>query len=251
MLKTLTLNLRHNEDNWDMRLLLIAELLQDQQPDIIAFQEVWLPISQADFLAALMNRMNPAHQPYAVSTAAKTVEKSQEGIALLSRLEITDHATIALPEGGRVAQRIAVQRHGKTLHIANTHLHHRPIEDESTRLPQMKCLLEWMFAHSEGPWLLLGDMNAQPESDTLKLALEKFKSAHHEMNGLHPTTFPTPMAAKRYPADLALTLDYVLYQPAHFAVKKARVIGEHAHPDQASVYPSDHFGLMAEFELAD
>ncbi len=94
--KLLTLNLRHDADRWPERRPLLAAALAAHAADVIAFQEVALPIRQADLIAADLAALG---QPaYTVHIASKWgAESSREGIALLSRLPVVEVDTSSCP----------------------------------------------------------------------------------------------------------------------------------------------------------
>jgi endonuclease/exonuclease/phosphatase family metal-dependent hydrolase len=246
-MKIATLNLRHNEDRWEERFLLVIATLHRQQADVIGLQEVWLEFQQAHLIADALNQRTPA-QPYQVLVEPKWGPEPVEGIAILSRLPVLEHERLELPEGQRVAQRVAVAVDGQQVHVANTHLHHRPMQDESIRQPQMRTLLDWMFSRSPSRWLLTGDMNALPHSSTIAAAGERLQSAYFHVHAEHPLTFPTPLVAAQHP-DFAACIDYVFFDPATLRVHAAEVIASETHPDDPTLCPSDHFGLAAEIEV--
>jgi endonuclease/exonuclease/phosphatase family metal-dependent hydrolase len=215
---------------------------------VVGLQEVWLPIRQADMIADALNAQMP-NRPYSVWIEPKWGSESAEGVAILSRLPVLEHERLELPEGERVAQRIAVEVEARRVNIANTHLHHRPMEDESIRLPQMRALLDWMFSRDSQHWILTGDMNALPDSTTIATANERLRSAYFDRHGDHPVTFPTPLvAAPRL--GVAICIDHIFYDPATLRVTDARVIAQETHPDDPTLCPSDHFGLAADIVLA-
>ncbi len=51
MLKLVTLNLYHDRHRWEERFPLIVDMLRAEQPDVIALQEVHLPLRQAHLIA--------------------------------------------------------------------------------------------------------------------------------------------------------------------------------------------------------
>ncbi|MAS35793.1 MAG: hypothetical protein CL610_17420 [Anaerolineaceae bacterium] len=246
-MKIATLNLRHNQDRWDERFPLVVDSLHDEQADVIGLQEVWLEIHQAHMIADALNQHTP-QQPYDVYLQPKWGDQPVEGIAILSRLPALAHERLELPEGQRIAQRIVVNVDGKSVNIANTHLHHRPQEDESIRLPQMQALLTWMFERAPDRWLLTGDMNAQPESTTIAAALDRLQSAYYDVHQQQPVTFPTPLVADQLP-DWAWTIDYIFYTARSMRVSGCHVMADQAAPDDPKLYPSDHFGLAAQVEV--
>lgn len=246
-MKIATLNLRHNQDRWEERFPLVVDCLYHSQADVIGMQEVYIPIQQAHLIADALNAQTPG-QPYSVWVEPKWGEEAViEGIALLSRLPVLEHERLELPEGQRVAQRIVVEVNGARVNIANTHLHHRPIEDESIRLPQMRALLDWMFSRASRCWVLIGDMNALPDSSTIAAASERLQSAYFSMHGEHPITFPAPLAyATR--GDFRACIDHIFYDAA-LHVTSAQIIGDETPPDDPTLSASDHLGLLADVEM--
>ena len=246
-MKIATLNLRHNQDRWDERYPLVVDCLHRSQADVIGMQEVYIPIRQAHLIADSLNAMT-SDQPYNVWMEPKWgTEAEIEGIAILSRLPVLEHERLELPEGERVAQRVVVEVDGVRVNIANTHLHHRPMEDESIRLPQMRALLDWMFSRALNRWLLTGDMNALPESSTIAAANERLQSAYFSLHGEHPITFPAPLAyATR--GDFRACIDHIFFDSA-LRVTSARIIGDETPPDDPTLSASDHLGLAAEVDV--
>jgi endonuclease/exonuclease/phosphatase family metal-dependent hydrolase len=237
-----TLNLRHNNDRWEERFPLVVEALAAAQADVVGLQEVWLGIDQAHMIAESLRERGLV---YDVCVEAKWGPNPVEGIALLSRLPIIEKARLELPEGNRVAQRITVEIDGKRVNIANTHLHHQP-RDESIRLPQMAALLTWMHDYNRDRWLLTGDMNALPESATISAARQKLQSAYRDAHGNEPVTFPTPLVTDDYPP---VCIDYIFFDAATLRVGDIQVMADNSHPDDDTLYPSDHYGLAADITI--
>ncbi|MBZ0291278.1 MAG: endonuclease/exonuclease/phosphatase family protein [Anaerolineae bacterium] len=244
-MKIITLNLRHNNDRWEERFPLVVDCLHTHQADVIGLQEVHIPIRQAHIIAEALNQRTP-QQPYSVLVEPKWGDtESHEGVGLLTRLPVLEHARLDLPLAERVAQRITLEVDGRRIHIANTHLHHRPIHDESIRQPQIDAVLGWMFDYSESGWLLTGDFNALPDSSTIQTVMKRLHSAYQTIHGDHPHTFPTPLSSEFKP-ELALTLDYIFYDAERFRPTHAEIIANQPHPDDSTLYPSDHFGLLVD-----
>lgn len=248
MVKFLTLNLRHNADRWEERFPLVVDAIHQEQPDVIAFQEVHIEIRQAEIIAEKLDALTPS-TPYNIHVSSRFHEGFWESNALLSRLPVLSSERIELPmDGGRSAQRIAVRvDNNQTLNIANAHLHHRPMFEDTSRLPQMQAVLKWMFDHADDNWLLAGDMNALPESLTIAETLKQLNNTYHDLHGEHPITFPTPLAQGKY-GDAQVTLDYIFYTASSLTPISAKRIADKDGGDP-TLYPSDHYGLVAEFTL--
>lgn len=175
-MKLLTFNLRHHRDRWEERFALVVDVLRQHQPDIVGFQEVWMPIKQADMILEQLPDSN-----LDLKVVPKRGGYGREGIAIASRYPIINHEHLDLPGEERVAQRAVLDVKGTKLCFANTHLHDKPA-DESIRLPQMQVLLQWL-ADINHPTILTGDMNADPESSTILAAKETYQSAYETRYG--------------------------------------------------------------------
>lgn len=247
-MKILTLNLRHDADRWPERLGLVVKELLRETPDVIAFQEVALSIDQAHCIAEALNT-HLSQQPYQVLLEGKWGPRPREGIAILTKWRVIGCERVELPEGGRVAQLVSINKEGRSLHIVNTHLHHLPKGEESTRLRQITRLLDWMFnmIHSESDlWVLAGDLNAIPESETVQTVLRRFRSAYLSVHGQEPAfTFPTPMVTEVGDFYQPRTIDYIFFAPTALRVEEARLVFADPHPKDSTLFPSDHYGLVA------
>jgi endonuclease/exonuclease/phosphatase (EEP) superfamily protein YafD len=92
-------------------------------------------------------------------------------------------------------------------------------------------------------------MNAGPQSETIARAAERLASAYHRLHRTDPVTFPTPLRAHDYPPGLALSIDYIFFDADRFTPTAARIIANMASAEDATLYPSDHYGLAATFTL--
>jgi endonuclease/exonuclease/phosphatase family metal-dependent hydrolase len=232
--------------------LVVSELLREE-PDVIAFQEVALPIRQAHQVAEGVNRSLSEHS-YQVFMAEKWGARPEEGIAILTRWPVIGSERLELPEGGRVAQLVSIDKDGECVHVVNTHLHHLPRDEESIRFEQVVRLLDWMFdLHPESEaWILAGDLNATPESETVQAVLARLASAHLSVHGQEPlSTFPTPMVSEEGDFYQARLIDYIFFAPDAFRVQDARLVFVDPHPNDSTLFPSDHYGLIARLARVD
>lgn len=245
MVKVVTLNLRGNANRWQERFPLVIDELLASDADIIALQEVRLKIDQHHLIANKLNQSSKS-EDYHAHLCEDWYDPHILANAFLSRIPVIEHERIELPEGYRTAQRILVNIDGQQVNIVNTHLHHKPYRDESIRHQQMQMILNWVqdFGH---PFILLGDMNARPDSSTIELAKQSLKSAYEEIHKVEPKiTFPTPLRAdeKMTPR----TIDYIFYT-SPLNAKTCDLIGLKPHAEDDTLYLSDHYGLVAELHL--
>ncbi len=243
-MKIATLNLRHDVDRWEERRSLVVNALADEDADIIALQEVALTSPQAQQIEDGLRELGIR---YTSLVAPKWQDKPREGIAIFVRGNLLQYEHVNLPEGNRIAQRVQIEIDGYYVNAVNVHLHHRPRDSEVIRLRQMRYLLDWMRSRADSNWFLAGDFNALPESETLQIATTWLKSSHLVMHGFEPITHPTPLNPDREPG-MSLSIDYVLYDPETFRLTNAYRFADNSHQNDKTLYPSDHFGVVACFE---
>lgn len=242
-MKILTLNLRHNNDYWDNRKPLVIDLIQEHQPDIIGFQEVWMSIQQAHLI---LDDVKGA--PYTIHVTPKQAHHGKEGIAIATRLPVTQFESLDLPGGERVAQRLMIDLHGTEICFVNTHLHHVPADSEVERLPQMKAILKWLTDITV-PTIITGDMNTIPERETIRIAKDRYVSAYEQVHGKEPDfTFPAPLVEDTYPHSPVM-IDYILISSESLTATTAKVVGDEAFGTNPKLSPSDHCGIIATIEL--
>ena len=260
MITVVTLNILNDLAAWDRRAPLIVDGLRRMQPDLVALQEVALPHNNAQWLADQLDG-------YSVHLCPKTGRMAgREALAILSRLPVQQHDTLSLITQSRVAQRLIVAQGASRLAFVNTHLYWNPLDD-APRLGQARKILEWL--PEDMPAVVCGDFNAEPHSKTIAALSERFVSAHRAANGREPAyTCPTPLPRHdgiHHRADHVIawlaglflkrkhdswrgTLDYIFVEPS-LRVTSCRVVFDRPAPGDGQLYPSDHFGLMAETQL--
>jgi len=134
----------------------------------------------------------------------------------------------------RVATLVRLRCGTNRLGVANTHLDHR---GRQARERGAALLAEWLRAESDRPWLVLGDLNAPPESAPVRT--------------LVTAGFADPLPVDAGGTEHAFTgatdrtrIDYVLAGPG-VAVTAAWI----AHPRPSGRLPSDHWPVVADVEV--
>lgn len=181
----------------------IAQAIEDAQPRIVALQEVprgWVVNGSVDALSWLAQRLR-------MHAAWGPAADPNWGNAILSRYPIVDVVNRPMPNNDdllfdRAYMVATIDLGDRRVQIVATHLHH--IEHESHhRLPQVRALLEGV--DWSRPTILLGDLNAQPHREEIRLLTSA---------GLSTVQPPVPT----YPAHRPRRqIDYVL-TTSHFAV---------------------------------
>jgi endonuclease/exonuclease/phosphatase family metal-dependent hydrolase len=247
-----TLNLRNRQDRWLKRRELVVAQLLDAAPDLIGLQEVYRPIGQANWLRNQINsRMaSTGGRPY------RLIQKRRhhpwkgyfDGIGILSRLPILSHDAISLGYEGRVALRANIELATReTLDFVTLHLHHRS-RDHEARAEQVMKLTGWLKEHNPVRLqVIAGDFNEVPDRPAIQLMKQGYRSTFDEAWGHEPlATFPTALVPRQ--DDWAGCIDYIFISPTVKNVKDVRIFCNKPSPNDPTLYPSDHIGLLATLE---
>lgn len=238
-IRVLTYNIHHGQGT-DGRIDLerIARVIRSANPDVVALQEVDRRtgrsggVDQAETLGQLTGMT-------AVFGKAFDFDGGEYGNAVLSRLRVTGHEVHPLPKrSGHEDRALLEVRVGNTekgsaessLTFFSTHLdHHR---NESDRMTAVAKIAARISADTVRSYLLAGDLNARPNSQTMRAFRERWSIA----TGSEPLL----TAPARNPR---AQIDYVLFRPrAGWRVVEVRVLDE--------PIASDHRPLLAVLEYS-
>lgn len=265
-----SINILNDLSRWRQRRGLLVEQIAELQPDLIAIQEVSIrgKSSNAHWLAEQLNRRDDASDKhYEVYLCPKTgIYEKREGLAVLSRLPVRGQERLDLLTQDRVAQAITFRLDGETIMLVNGHYYWHP-GPSPHRLAQVELLLDWMDTQpAEKPVVVCGDFNGMPGTPAIQFMRQYFDSAHVAIHGEEPAyTCPTPlppsmktklcvaaqvMLGHRPPLDAAWrgTLDYIFVDP-RLQTQSCELVLNHPAKHNASIYPSDHFGLFAQINV--
>ena len=244
-----TFNLRHDTDRYPERKHLLASAFAEMSPDIAALQEVAFGAErQAMFLG-----LHVAGEPYQ-SFEAPLPTRPGYGNAVLCRVgEVQAHERLELSHR-RLAHRVLVLLAGnRTLWLANTHLHHREAEP-GVRLEQVRAICDWMDdAPRADAMIVAGDFNAPPTEPAYQEMMRRgYRSASFEANGSEPA-FTRPSGLQAPTMDTDEEPAVVDYLWLHGAVRatSAWIAANEPSPVDPTLYPSDHFAVMAEVVVGE
>jgi endonuclease/exonuclease/phosphatase family metal-dependent hydrolase len=169
----MTYNL-HNGFNTKGKLNLeeIAQVIESNNPDIIALQEVsrgWVVSGRADMLTWLSQRLN---MPYVFGPTADPFW----GNAILSRYPILAYSRYQLPPSdlfilrGFIVALIDVGQ-GRQIKVIGTHFHHLEGQTEIRQL-QSGAILTFINNIDNNNIILLGDLNAEPSDPEITMLYE-------------------------------------------------------------------------------
>lgn len=249
-----TLNLRNRMDRWyERRELIVAEILE-KQPDVLALQEISMPIGQGRWLRNQVNLRltGRSGRPYRLIQRRKRhlVEGYKEGIGFLVKLPVVAQSTLGLGYRGRIALRLTLElATGQLVDVICTHFHHGQ-ENIEARHEQAMQLVGWLTedANRVSLQILAGDFNDVPGSLAIQAIKQAYRSAYEAKHGHEPmATFPTALVERVGP--LGVCLDYIFISKAIKEVEQARIFARRAAANDNTLYPSDHVGLMVTLKV--
>ena len=240
-----TLNILNLADRWPERLPLILADMAALQPDVLGLQEVVFVMQQDRLIGAAgegrygASRGWAGRPEYGNSLLVREPLVGEGGERLDLGLDRAAHrALIALPGGSSVL-------------AAVTHLHHA-VEGAQERHRQAATLVDWLDAGPAADAVIaMGDFNADPsEPAYARMAEAGFRSAFAEANGTEPAvTWPSGLQAPAMDTDGDPgCLDYIWVRGA-VQVASARLAFDQPHPEDPTLYPSDHLGISARVEI--
>lgn len=265
-MRVVSWNLWWRHGPWQQRRRPIAETLAQLQPDLCGLQEVWG--TDGENLAAELAERLGMHWCWAPLPLQPHRKDEREpglaiGNAILSRWPITTEERLPLPvadgEQHRVALHARVEAPAGALPFFTTHLTHRP-DASGERVTQVRQLARFVADHSADtayPPVLTGDLNAEPDSDEVRLLCGNLTAP--SVPGLvlldawryAPAGDPgyTWSRQNPYQGENALVearIDYVLGglpREGRGRITSARVAGDSAVDGR---FGSDHFAVVAE-----
>jgi endonuclease/exonuclease/phosphatase family metal-dependent hydrolase len=240
-----TFNILNLVDRWVERLPLILADMAALQPDLLGLQEVVYVLQQDRLIGAAGEGHYAALRGWA--------GRPEYGNSLLIREPMSGRRVERLDLGlQRAAHRTVIDLPaGSSLLVAVTHLHHA-VPATAERDEQAAALLDWLAnAPETDATIVMGDFNADPaEPAYARMTAAGFRSAFAEANGAEPAvTWPSGLQAPAMDTDGEPDcLDYIWLRGATRAMD-ARLVFDRPHPDDPSLYPSDHFGIAAQLEI--
>jgi endonuclease/exonuclease/phosphatase family metal-dependent hydrolase len=244
-LRVATLNILNLADRWPERLPLLLADMAALQPDVLGLQEVVYVMQQDRLIGAAGEGYYEATRGWA--------GRPEYGNSLLTKSPLAGRDVERLDLGlNRSAVRAVVDLpHGSTVLLVVTHLHH-PGAEEAARAEQTSALVDWLaVAPAVDAIVAMGDFNADPGEPTYaRMHAAGFRSAYAQANGSDPElTWPSGLQAPAMDTDgIPECLDYIwLRGNVHAA--EARLAFDRPHPEDPTLYPSDHFGIVATLEV--
>ena len=200
--KVMSYNIHHavGEDNV-LDLERIAKVIEDSGAEIIGLQEVdnhWSERSNFEDQAKWLADRLGMHYSYAANLDRDPLNpgepRRQYGTAVLSNYPIIQDNNYSLTKIGNTEQRglleTVINVKGHHLKFYNTHLALTSAEREI----QVKEIVE-IASKTEGPKVILGDLNAKPDSHEMQPLFASYKDAFADQNDAY--TIPADLPTRR------------------------------------------------------
>lgn len=248
-LRVATLNLEQDHKRWGQRRELIARELGDLAPDVVALNEVCVPRRTAHWIRDALRERLGADYALVQQTRLNGLAGT-EAEALLTRFPVCETGNLDYRCRDMVALVARLRVGGAPVDVYVTHLY-RSLGEESLRLYQVEQLLAWIDGRDgAAARIVCGDFNATLAQPSAALMASRFVPTQTA-----PTAF-TPLAdddgAVSHPEwpRLDRCIDYI-WVSRNVAVAGSRVCFAEACAADASLWPSDHAGVVADLGLQE
>lgn len=246
-ISVMTYNIWNDNENWPARLTHMLSEIRILNPDLIGLQEViqrsTLP-NQAQTLADSLGYY------YYFSSVDPVTSEKRYGNAILSRYPLleTNWRHLQPEDDYRIAVHAKIEIAGNIIDFYNTHLHNTAVNAQ-IREQQITDLYDFIDETSTSDYIFVtGDYNANPDWDEMELMYEDFYDVYpffHEdhLEPDHSTlNFNLGHQQRR--------IDYIFFNKAAEKMlipQSAEIVIDQ--PDENGIYGSDHFGVLATFNL--
>src|SRR5690606_25495606 len=207
----------------------IAKVIKDSDADLVGVQEVDVRVSRSGNVDQAAKLAELTGMQYFFSKGID-LEEGEYGTLILTKHQIVDKKRYDLPmvvksENRSLAVVDIALPGGKVVSFANTHLDLK----EENKVAQAHYIKE-LGAQIDKPLILVGDFNAKPDAEAIKVLAEQFVRNTTSNGPTHPNT-----GAKN-------EIDYIMIgKQTTFDWKVYKTISE--------TYASDHLPVFAEIEI--
>lgn len=236
-----TLNMEQDHKRWSDRRLLIEAEIARLAPDLMAFNEVCLPLQTAAALCP------PGHA--LVQQSRVNGLSGVEGEALLTRFPIMETGNLDYRTRDFVALVARVDIDGAPVDVYVTHLF-MSLGDDSLRLYQVQQLLAWIDSRKgAAASIVCGDFNATLDKPSAALMASRFRPTQTGHTAFTPLADNDGSVSHPEWARIDRCIDYI-WVSERIEIAASGVCFDRPDPADPSLWPSDHAGVWADLILA-
>jgi endonuclease/exonuclease/phosphatase family metal-dependent hydrolase len=239
-----TLNLEQDHKRWDARRELVIDQLAALQPDVIAFNEICMPLQTGRWLQRMARERLGI--PFALLQQSKVNGTSLvDGEALLTRYPVVEAANWGYRTLDMVAQVVRLDLEGRWLDVYVTHLY-RSRGDDALRLYQVQQLLAWIETRDDvEARVVCGDFNATLEMPSAQLMASVFHPTQTAPTAFTPLQDTDGSVSHPSWGRFDRCIDYI-WVAGPLAVRASGVCFNTPSATDPTLWPSDHAGVWAD-----
>jgi endonuclease/exonuclease/phosphatase family metal-dependent hydrolase len=248
MFRIVTINLEQDRKRWTERHKLISAELAELRPDIIAFNEVCVPIQSAKILRDAITATTGISYNLVQQTKVNGLSEV-EGEALLTRFPVIETGNLDYQTRDMVALVARALIGATPVDLYVTHLF-MSRGDDALRLYQVQQLLAWVDSRTDAAAsIVCGDFNATVDMPSAARMASRFRPTQTTT----PTAF-TPLSdtdgtiSHPYWPRMDRCIDYIWVSEG-IEVLASEVCLNRPASDDPTLWPSDHAGVWADLSL--
>ena len=239
-----TLNLEQDHKRWLDRRELIVDQLAQLRPDVLALNEVCIPLQTGKFLQqATSQRLGVDYNLIQQSKA-----NGVDGEGLITKFLVKEAANFDYRARDSVAQVVRLEVDGNLVDVYVTHLYQSRGED-SLRLYQVQQLLDWIRSRDDvAARIVCGDFNATLDMPSAKLMSGTFQPTQTQPTALSPLREVDGSVSHPYWERFDRCIDYIWVTGPLQVIDSGLCFNMPSKTD-ATLWPSDHIGVWADLEI--
>lgn len=247
-MRIVTLNMEQDHKRWEIRRELIAGEIAALKPDVVALNEVCVPLRTAAWVREAVQARTGIEYALVQQTRVNGLA-GVEAEALLTRFPLAETGNLDYRTRDIVALVARIVVEGVPVDVYVTHLYRSRGED-SLRLFQVQQLLSWVDSRDgAAARIVCGDFNATLEQPSAALMATRFKPTQTAPTAFTPLADGDGAVSHPYWPRMDRCIDYV-WVSGNVKVLESGVCLDKGSPRDASLWPSDHAGVWADLEVA-
>ena len=239
-----TLNLEQNHKRWLDRRELIADQLAQLRPDVLALNEVCIPLQTGRYLQQAASQRLDVDYNLVQQSKANGVD----GEGLITKFLVKEGANFDYQARESVAQVVRLEVEGHLVDVYVTHLYQSRGED-SLRLYQVQRLLDWINSRDDvAARIVCGDFNATLDMPSAKLMAGTFRPTQTQPTAFSPLQEVDGSVSHPNWERFDRCIDYI-WVTGPLQVMESGLCFNTPSPNDATLWPSDHIGVWADLEI--
>ena len=242
-----TLNLEQDHKRWFDRRELIVDQLVHLQPDVLALNEICIPLQSGRYLnQAARQRLGVDFTLIQQSRANGLSRVDGEG--LLTKFLVKETANLDYRARDCVAQVARLEIEGHLVDVYVTHLYQSRGED-SLRLYQVQQLLDWINSRDDvAARIVCGDFNATLEMPSANLMSRAFRPTQTQPTAFSPLQEVDGSVSHPNWERFDRCIDYI-WVAGPLRVEGSGLCFNTPSTTDITLWPSDHIGVWADIEF--